>query len=1000
MITYYHANALEQLASEFVATLKKNQPTNPFKRPWIVVQNKETEQWLTLFIARKLGIAANFEFILPSQLIWNLYRQVHPDLPKSLPSDRIPLQWQIFELLQKKASQYEKAGLVLPIKQDLQLFLSDQIADVFDLYQQFRPAMLLNWEQRKLVTKNPTERWQQLIWRDVTNEWKVKFSDVPHRGSVLTELSNMLRNTDQTHAPWGEDIYLFGLSHWSSVFVNILQSISVRSSVHFFTQHVKADYSYPFKPISGWISPKLEAQEILLNDADAKENLTIETLGEQPVPTPQIEIHACHNERREVEVLKYRLLKAFEQSAELKPEDILIMVPDVQLYGPIIKSVFSEKTDEPAIPTFLYQTASSSPSILIEQLTKFTIGKAKVSEYFEILEHPSILKNFEIQIEELDWLKSEFSSLNIHYGLLNSHSDYSIEKGLLSIYSGFALQAVPFQKFEDHIPSESAHGFDALRSVSKFSRVFDLLQQINAEQTSEYPINVWLKRFKTWFLALLPSDDARFLSSFDRLMEMVELVDSDRGISFTDAGIWLSEQLSEQSASSSGLGRGLVISSYIPYRNVPFKWTAILGISEEAFPRKNERPEFDLIVQDPMPGDRDTQKEDKLLFAERILNTSEQIYLSYLGYTGSNKQYPSILVQELLDAHPNLEIEEEKLHRFHPLYAVEKTNYSQEVSDLFTEVYAQKKAYLSSFETFRWEEEWDEIDLQELILFYTHPTKLLLKHKLGIGSLYEDQMVSDREHFKLEGLRKYVLKTEIMKAHRQGVGFNQAADFLQTKGLLPASPLRNSMLSDEWNPVSDLYSEVEPFFEQLAEQQKIEFEIGGSKISGSIPDMYLGTYINWRMGSIKADQMITVWIYYLALMINKTSNLKISMLGIDKKRVQKQSYRTIEDPSVIMESLITHFKSAISNPENWCLIGDMSLAYVEELRKSKNEEKALNKAATSWFGSDFGGARGHIQDFYNHLVWTNRMPYESPGFQDGAELVWNPLLDALMEDEP
>jgi exonuclease V gamma subunit len=999
MITYYHANALEQLASEFVATLTKKQPTNPFKRPWIVVQNKETEQWLTLFIARKLGIAANFEFILPSQLIWNLYRQVHPELPKSLPSDRIPLQWQIFELLQKKAAQYEKAGLVLPKKQDLQLFLSDQIADVFDLYQQFRPALLLNWEQRKLVTKNPAERWQQMIWRDLTDEWKVKFPDVPHRGSVLTELSNVLRNTDQTEVAWGEDIYLFGLSHWSSVFVNILQSISLRSSVHFFTQHVKADYSYPFKPISGWISPKIEAQEILLNDANANDNLTFETLSEQPVPNPQIEIHACHNERREVEVLKYRLLSAFEQSAELRPEDILIMVPDVQIYGPIIKSVFSEKSDEPAIPTFLYQTASSSPSILIEQLTKFTIGSAKVSEFFEILEHPSILKNFEIQIEELDWLKSEFSSLNIHYGLLKSHSDYSIEKGLLSIYSGFALQPIPFHKFEDHIPSESAHGFDALRSVSKFSRVFDLLQQIHTEQTSEHTISVWLKRFKTWFLALLPSDDARFLSSFDRLMEMVELVDSDRVISFTDAGIWLSEQLSEQSASSSGLGRGLVISSYIPYRNVPFKWTAILGISEEAFPRKNERPEFDLIVHNPMPGDRDTQKEDKLLFAERILNTSEQIYLSYLGYSGSNKQYPSILVQELLDAHPKLEVEEEKLHRFHPLYAVEKTNFSQEVSDLFTEVYAQKKAYLSSFETFRWEEEWDEIDLQELILFYTHPTKLLLKHKLGIGSLYEDNTVSDREHFKLEGLRKYVLKTEIMNAHRQGVGFHQAADFLQTKGLLPASPLTISMLSDEWNPVSNLYAEVEPFFEQLAEQRHIEFEIGGSKISGSIPDMYLGTHINWRIGSIKANQMITVWIYYLALLINKTPNLKITMLGIDTKRVQKQSYRSIEDPAAIMESLITHFKSTISNPENWCLISDMSMAYIEELRKSKNEEKALNKAAISWFGSDFGGTPGHIQDFYNHLVWTNRMPYESRGFQAGAELVWNPLLDALLEDE-
>ena len=97
MLYSYNSKSLAELVHPFFDVLKTSKKNDPFKRPWVVVQNKEMQQWLTLQVATKLGIAANIEFILPSELMWKLYRVYNPEMPKILPTDRLPLQWRIFD---------------------------------------------------------------------------------------------------------------------------------------------------------------------------------------------------------------------------------------------------------------------------------------------------------------------------------------------------------------------------------------------------------------------------------------------------------------------------------------------------------------------------------------------------------------------------------------------------------------------------------------------------------------------------------------------------------------------------------------------------------------------------------------------------------------------------------------------------------------------------------------------------------------------------------------
>ena len=107
MIHFHTAQSLQSILSVFADTLSTyQQRIDAFSSPWIVVQNKETETWLHSEIAKRNGISAHLNFILPNQFVFKLYREIDKDLPDHLPTDRVPLQWAIFNILDSNPEQF------------------------------------------------------------------------------------------------------------------------------------------------------------------------------------------------------------------------------------------------------------------------------------------------------------------------------------------------------------------------------------------------------------------------------------------------------------------------------------------------------------------------------------------------------------------------------------------------------------------------------------------------------------------------------------------------------------------------------------------------------------------------------------------------------------------------------------------------------------------------------------------------------------------------------
>ncbi|MCW8848315.1 MAG: exodeoxyribonuclease V subunit gamma, partial [Sedimenticola sp.] len=75
MLHLYHSNRLERLADE-LANILTVPLGDPFAAETLVVQHQGMGRWLSLELARRLGICANTTFLLPAGFIWQLLRQL------------------------------------------------------------------------------------------------------------------------------------------------------------------------------------------------------------------------------------------------------------------------------------------------------------------------------------------------------------------------------------------------------------------------------------------------------------------------------------------------------------------------------------------------------------------------------------------------------------------------------------------------------------------------------------------------------------------------------------------------------------------------------------------------------------------------------------------------------------------------------------------------------------------------------------------------------------
>ena len=417
MLTLFRSNRAELLA-QVLATELQLEPPPPLEQVQVIVNTWPTSRWLgeQIALGNGAGIAANLRFPFPSTLLRQLVDQLAQDPDHNRresgadPWRAQNLVWPLLELLPALLQEPEAAPLLHWLERrqtnialqhlDPALWqLGRAIADAFDDYGLYRPAMVTAWlaghhvDAAGLPLSSPLA-WQPLLLQRLAAELKV-------RPFGLRALGLIRRLQDGWIPPLlnNQPLRLFGLSSLAPVQVELLQALSGSWDVELYLITPCRDLWQRREAVpnglplgADWLLevPGLEArfgrlgaefQQLLEGSGDTQLGQwregdlffapasTAKNAGFSPTLLEQLqerlangqlegdahgaelswsdgdrslEFHACPGRLRQLQVMRDQILQLLAADSSLEPRDILVMTPQVEAFAPLVGAVFGD----------------------------------------------------------------------------------------------------------------------------------------------------------------------------------------------------------------------------------------------------------------------------------------------------------------------------------------------------------------------------------------------------------------------------------------------------------------------------------------------------------------------------------------------------------------------------------------------------------------------------------------------------------------------------------
>lgn len=245
---------MEILSQKLSEILTLDSQSSILTQEQILVQSPGMSTWLKIEIAKHNGIAAGYEFPLPSSFIWTLCYLLLPDVPKENPYTKPAMTWKLMSLLPKIIDDETYSPLKHYLGQDidLKLFqLSSRIADIYDQYLVYRPDWILGWEnQQQPLELTKEHEWQPKLWQALTqyNNETLQQSHY-HRANLHQSLIARLQDPTESLTKLPSKLFIFGISSMAPQTLDVIYQLANRIDVFMFSlspcQHYWGDIIDP-----------------------------------------------------------------------------------------------------------------------------------------------------------------------------------------------------------------------------------------------------------------------------------------------------------------------------------------------------------------------------------------------------------------------------------------------------------------------------------------------------------------------------------------------------------------------------------------------------------------------------------------------------------------------------------------------------------------------------------------------------------------------------------
>ncbi len=908
--------SLEALAEKLSKEILNER--DPFVPEILITPNYAQTAWLKQFIAKKNKICAN---IKSPSLDDFLREEIVAGTTNSKKDKHIfssnALTLKIFKILQNRNSEAGKKFNFRENKDEDLIVLAKNLAKIFSDYQNSRPEMISFWQssnpkyfdEKKIfagttISDDFREEYsrQKSLWKAL----KFKDGEVP----ALQFLKFLNDEIVPENSSFPRRIFIFATTTISKIQYDVLKKISEKTKVFFYFLEASKDLWTETKNARAQIknSNEILGNELLTSWGKATKNLTNALIDDSKIDgefdenvVPEEEknllqalqnrirknsteknfsekkfdenddsllVHVAPSQLREVEILYDNLVKIFSKTAEnFRAKNVLVMLPDVEKYAPLIHYVFD-------VRPFKFMISDTTklenfPVIFaFFQILKIAEGDVKISEILELLENDAVAKKFDFdQEKDVPELQEILQKSNARWGISakdreekfreifdktpagttalsdaqkrffsNNSWKFGMLRNALGIMLGDdpdAKKKLNFNAKNSEISINEIHKTETANLLGKFDKILSSIEKIHEEISdtkNKKTLEDWLKLFRKEIADKLlkfesSGEERKFRENLNSLeiaaktANFSEKCSAKMAMNLLDSCSWEDEK-------NSGILRGkLTFCRLQPLRNIPADAIFVLGMDFRSFPRNPSKSSLNLVENWPQASfpsanwDFSERDKDLLLMLETLLSAKKILHFSYVS---KEKEQPALPLDALISEAKKITGTAEKdapnFVKIHRLHAFDESITFAKIAEKpsFKATSGTISARFLNGEKFPLNEEerkkFQEISLDDLQKFFTKPAEFFCKKRLNIFENYSKNEVSDEEPNEVLKLKKIVpefFETLSGTAKNEGVSaenlISNAQIFTKEKFLTARAKGEISAFENPENAIDDFF---------------------------------------------------------------------------------------------------------------------------------------------------------------------------------------------------
>ena len=793
-----------------------------------------------------------------------------------------------------------------------------------------------------------------------------------------------------------------------------------------------------------------------------------------------LRIHASHGPVRQAEVLRDALLALFATHPDLSPRDVRILTPDVAAFAPLLAAAFAGAqgrgaTGEgaPTLPLAIAPHDSGVRCALPEALlaiVAFGAGaRLTASAVLAWLGQPCVRARFGLSPNDLDDVKGWVRAAKIRWGedgrsralamgaldgetALASDDANTWEHGLDRL--ALAVCCPPEAGFfEGRLPADDIEGEDVV-TLGRFLAAVRALRAHLEIFRRPADLSTWIERATNALEDLLAADDVAATLGVRAALASLRGGAPDRShgndaaLSEDDAPLLscaafhalLEHTLAVAPARSPGTSADhATVGPLSSAHALPARVVALLGLDEDAFPRRSTSSSLDLLAASPRLLDPERRDDDRGAFLQAILGASDHLLVvAGLRHATTNAPLPfAAPLDELLDVldasfSTSSRTPRDLVVRDHPLQPFGESAFLSEppADPLSRDPRALSVALAlrgpraplpgifdepgQPLGTILPEEEEDEVSLDELDAFFRDPGRMLLWQRLGTRLGLGPSAVDDREPIEPSALERWQLRDAFCRLTLEQ-GVPAARRILRAQGALPLGGAGEALLDEMDRDFTALEAAHGALIASLRRREAVSVVFGADlgilpRITGVVPGASdeVGVVCLSLAVPDKPQTLLGAYLRLLSLCASGNPACAAVSLGIKKGKPEAVTLLPPDNPLATLAGYVALYREGQRGAVRYAARTSHAFAasirgsgYAGPFRDAPEAAlaQAVDAAKTCWEASYVGRGEREVPSlwatFRGAPPWEDPSGKLSPAFLRWSEAVWSPVIAAV-----